>query len=131
MDYSPNNTPRNPSNNFAIASLICGIASLLLCCTVIFSIPLAALSILFALLSSRKGAGMPGMSIAGISTGIVSLILTITTVVFLFAQLPRMLQDPDFRRQLDTTYEEMYGMDFDEFWEYYGGYYGNPYDQYK
>lgn len=118
--YIQYNNNRNSSNNFAIASMICGIISIVLCCTVVLSLPFAALSILFAVLSRRKNVSMPGMSIAGIVTSIMSLLFTLFMVVYVLVQLPIMLNDPVFRNQLDYTYEEMYGMDFDEFWEYYG-----------
>lgn len=114
------NNTRNSTNSFAVASMVCGIISLVLCCTIVLSLPFAALSILFAVLSYRKGRNLPGMSIAGISTGIMSLVFTVFMMVYVLVQLPAMLDDPYFRNQLDQTYEEMYGMDFEEFWEYYG-----------
>ena len=118
--YGQYNNTRNSTNGFAVASMVCGIISIVLCCTIVLSLPFAALSILFAVLSHRKGRNLPGMSIAGISTGIMSLVFTLFMVVYVFVQLPFMLNDPYFRHQLDETYEDMYGMDFEEFWEYYG-----------
>ena len=64
-NYVPNQPSQRPSG-FATASLVCGILSLVLCCTGILGIPAGALSILFAVLSKRKGESLSGMSIAGI-----------------------------------------------------------------
>lgn len=130
MDYRPGNNPtqynsgnqynnmRNSSSGgFAIASLICGILSLVFCCLGFISLALGAMGILFAVLSNRKGKPMSGMSVTGISTGIVGMALGFfITIYYIFAaMLPIMLQQPDFREQLDALYEEAYGMDMEEF----------------
>lgn len=65
---------------FAIASMVCGISSLLLCCLGI-ALPLAALGILFALLSHRKGHYLSGFSITGIVTGCSGMVLGIIYLV--------------------------------------------------
>lgn len=134
MDYNQNNNScniwssqnqqynnnRNVQNSgFSIASMICGIASIILCCTGILSLPMGALGIIFAILTRRVGKGMPSMSIAGLWTSIVGMVFGIGMLVYTFSLLPSMLNDPYFRNQLDYTYEQMYGMDFEEFWEYY------------
>ncbi len=118
---APYSNGRVSSNGFAIASFVCGLTAIAACCcTVVFSVPFAALSILFAVLSKRKGQGMSGLSIAGITTGVLGLVCSLFLLVYVFVQLPALLKDPYFRRELDETYEEMYGMDFEEFWDAYG-----------
>lgn len=130
MDYQPynsqnqysggnqyNNARNNSSGGFATASFICGLLSLVLCCSGFISLALGAMGILFAILSNRKGKPMPGMSVAGISTGIVGMVLGFfITIYYIFAaMLPILLQQPEFRGQLDSLYEEAYGMDMEEF----------------
>lgn len=108
---------RKKTSGFSIASLILGITSIVTCCFGILSIPLGALSILFAVLSRKKGTGMPGMSIAGICTSICGIILG----GFLLLYALEGLYNPNFREQyLDPLYENAYGMDFEEFMERYG-----------
>ncbi len=114
-----NNTRNNTPAGFAIASMVCGILSITMCCTGFFSLFFGALGILFAILTNRKGKAMPGMSIAGLSTSIVGMLVGFYFLAAAFIQLPAMLQDPQYRRELDAVYEQQFGMDFDEFWEYY------------
>jgi hypothetical protein len=115
---SYNNYPvRRKTSGFEIASLILGIASIVTCCFGIFSIPLGALSILFAILSRRKREGMSGMSIAGIVTSIIGIILG-GSLLFCAVQA---VYNPDFREKyIDPAYEQTYGMSMEEFMQYYG-----------
>ncbi len=106
-------------NGFAIASLIIGIASIILCCFGIFSLPLGSLGILFAILSRRKGKGMPGMSIGGICTSIIGMIFGILVLIY-FIFIAVLVENPDSWYLLDPLYQQTYGMDFEEFMEYYG-----------
>lgn len=106
---SRNNNPRDDRyagqpqkiNGFAVASLVLGILSILLCCTVCFSISMGALSILFAILSKRRGTPMSGMSIAGIILSCVAILLSIAMTVSLF-------MDPDFRDAFEEGFMEGY-----------------------
>lgn len=60
----------------AIISLICGIASIVCCCTNIISVTLGIAAIVLAVLSKKDNRGeMPGMSIAGMICGIIGVIL--------------------------------------------------------
>lgn len=81
MDYGQNtcnvsdNNAKNEGRSFSIAAMICGIVSVVLCCTGIFSIELGALSILFAVLSHRRGSRMSSMSITGIILSCIGMVL--------------------------------------------------------
>ena len=107
------NQPNRP-NGFAIASMCCGLVSVLLCCTGILPICLGALSILFAYFSKRKQSPLPGMSLAGIWLSIVGIILGILMTVYSFFLV---FNDPFYREQADTMMEYMYGMDLEEYME--------------
>jgi hypothetical protein len=108
---------RRKTNGFEIASMVMGILSIITCCFGIFSLPLGALGILFALLSRRKGSSMSGLSITGIVTSVIGMLLGI--LIILGAILT--LSNSDFREKyIDPVYEQTYGMDFEEFMEYYG-----------
>ena len=107
-----NNVPQNTPNGFAIASMVCGIFSIILCCTGILSISAGALSILFAVLSKRKNTSMPIMSWVGIWLSIVGVVLGILMTVYSFYLV---FNDPLYREQVDVMFEQMYGMSLDEY----------------
>lgn len=72
-----------PGNGFGIASMILGILSLVLFCTCL-NIPLAILSVIFAIVHLNRRVGSGGFAVAGIITSVVSVILTIITIVLLY-----------------------------------------------
>lgn len=72
-----------PGNGFGVASMILGILSLVLFCTCL-NIPLAILSVVFAIVHLNRRAGSGGFAVAGIITSVVSVILTIITIVLLY-----------------------------------------------
>ncbi len=116
----PPRSNRSANNGMSIASMVLGIASIVMCCTGILSLPLGALGLLFAVLTKRKGKAMSGMSIAGMVTSIVGLLLGIFMLVYLVV-FSIMSEDPTFQNEyLDPLYEEAYGMDYEEFMEYFG-----------
>lgn len=115
-NYYQQPAPTQKRNNMAIASMVCGIVALVMCCMGL-SLPLGALAILFAILSRRKGQTMNSMSIAGIVTGIIGLLLGI--VIMLYSLF--LMQDPYFQRGMYDSFEEVYGEDFaDMMGEMYG-----------
>ena len=68
---------------FGIASLICGILSIVTCCCSCPCAPLAIVSIVLGILQISKGAGSGrGMAIAGIICSAVGLILMVISLVF-------------------------------------------------
>lgn len=107
----------NKRSGFSTASMVCGICSLVTCCIGPLSIILGALSILFAVLPYRKGEARDSMSSSGLISGIIGIVLGFLSCIVLCASMVTSLKDPIFRRQLDHAYQEMYGEDFDEFWE--------------
>ena len=93
------------TSGFAMASMICGIISILLCCTGCFSLSLGSLSILFAVLSKRRGEPMPSMSVTGITLSCVGIALGIFILIFSFATL---ISSPEFRESYEDALEEYY-----------------------
>ena len=127
MDYYQNQEQNNEMNGtnqmpdprfrgLSIASMVCGICSLVLCCTGLLSIPAGALGILFALLTRKKGQRMNSMCVAGIWLSCVGLALgifiTVSSIVTVFT-------DPSYLNMLDQMYQQMYGVGIDEFWQSY------------
>lgn len=123
MDFYPNSDNTNSSpyqqqnrpGGFAIASMVCGIISIVACCTGVLSIPLGALGILFAILLKRKGKPMPGMCVAGIWLSCVGIALGILMTVYSFAMV---FSNPILYEEVNTTFEIMYGMGIEEYFNY-------------
>ena len=99
-----------------IRDRVCGICSLVMCCTGILAIPAGALGILFAMLTRKKEQRMNNMCVAGIWLSCVGLALgifiTISSIVTVFT-------DPSYMNMLDQMYQQMYGVDMEEFWQSY------------
>ena len=125
MDYNQNQNNEMNQNipqidpkyrGLSIASMVCGICSLVLCCTGLLSIPAGALGILFALLTRKRGQRMNNMCVAGIWLSCVGLALgifiTVSSIVTVFT-------DPSYMNMLDRMYQQMYGVDMEEFWQSY------------
>ena len=66
---------------FSIASLVCGIISLLCCCLGLFSAVLAVAAVALGVITLCFKYDGKGMAIAGITTGGVTLVIRITAVV--------------------------------------------------
>lgn len=111
--YSTSRESRTPEklSGFSVASMICGIISIVLCCTGILSLPLGALGILFAVLSHRRGRSMPTMSLTGI---ILSCLGILMGLLMLVISIYMVITDPEFRESFEDSYEEYY----EEFYEY-------------
>lgn len=78
---NPNNPPVPDSNGMSAAALVLGIASLVLtCCSGGFGFPVAALGIIFALLS-RRGRHMNTQAKVGLGLSIGGIVLAVITVV--------------------------------------------------
>ena len=75
--------PKHPSNGLSVASMVTGIVSIVLSWTVIFSIPLGILAVIFGFVG--KGKGGKGMAIAGIITGAIGLLLTVIILIAAFS----------------------------------------------
>lgn len=101
-------------NAFSNASMFLGIAALLSVATILFPIPLAALGILFACLSHRKGQKRDLSCIVGLIASTVALLLSTVTITVSMSMLPTMLKDPEYRKQLDAMTEQLYGDSFDD-----------------
>ncbi len=85
--------PRHPSSGLSVASMVTGIVSIVLCWTVIFSIPLGILALIFGFIGKSKGG--KGMAIAGIITGAIGLLLTVIILIAAFSA-----GDSDVRHRL-------------------------------
>lgn len=99
---------------FATASLITGILALVSFCMILPSLVLGGLSILFAILSTRKGQAILGSALAGIVTGSLALVISIGILVASLTMVPTLMKDPAYRDYLNDLSMQMYGETFDE-----------------
>lgn len=100
--YTPNIQPKDYGNGFGVASLVCGIASLVLlcCCAPITGV----LAIVFGIVQITRTPNNKGMSIAGIITGAIGILLSlIILIIFMVGVTP----DRDMT-DLNQFYQEFY-----------------------
>lgn len=85
--YPPQNNPYapRPGRGFAVASLVLGICSIVLCCVWYFSVILAILSFIFGIVGVKKGGG--GMATAGIITSAVGFVLAVAVIIMVIASI--------------------------------------------
>lgn len=119
MDYHANSPQQTlvTKSPFFIASLVLGIISILTICTVILPLICGGLSILFAILSHRKGEDLNGLALTGVICSSISMAFTIVTFALVLIQLPHNLKDEQYLEQLNTTSEALYGVTFEEMLE--------------
>ncbi len=85
--YTPNYNNVNvqpaqqKASGLAIASLVCGILSLVCCCVWYLSVILAIVALVLGIVNNVKGFGGRGMAIGGIVTGAIGLVLAIAIIV--------------------------------------------------
>lgn len=70
------------SKGLAIAAMVCGILSLVCCCTVYLGFMLAIVAVVLGIISmSKKDLGGKGMALAGIITGACGLLIGIISII--------------------------------------------------
>lgn len=105
-----------PTGKFAIVSMILGICSLVLLCTVFCPIILGGLGIIFAVLSKRRGQKMENAAMTGVITSSIGLGLSLLFCVISVVSAVHMMK-PENRNMLNQMYEETLGMTYDEYIE--------------
>ena len=115
-------THRPYGQTFSIASAICGLLAMTTSCTIILSLPLGALGILFAVLAHRTKKKMNTTCVTGIALSCVGLVSAVSMIVYSFVMLPSLMENEAFRNQVNAVSQQLYGMDFDVFMEETYGY---------
>lgn len=118
-------THRPYGQSFSVASAVCGLLSMTTSCTIVLSLPLGALGILFAVLAHRAKKKMNSTCGTGLILSCVGLTTAVSMIVYSFVMLPSLMQNATFRNQVNAVSQQLYGMDFDEFME---GAYGYSFD---
>lgn len=115
--YTPQYQPEQ-KNPFALAAMILGLCSFMFLCTIFLPLPLGALSILFVILSRRHGKRLQSPAVTGLVTSIASMALSLVVIIMAIVSGFTMLK-PENRDKLNEQYQQMYGVDFDEYMEDY------------
>ncbi len=115
-------THRPYGQAFSVAAAVCGLLSVTTCCTVILSLPLGALGILFAVLAHRKGKRMNSACITGLTLSIIGLASALLIMIYSLVMLPVLMKNESFRNQINTMTEQMYGINFSDLMKQYYGY---------
>ncbi len=121
IDFIPTQARKNTAGKWAVASLVCGILSLVfICCLscLLYASPVAAiLAIVFAFVArSKNGGRMPGKAIAGLVLGIIALVIFVLLMILVISLFAN---DMAGLRELYDTYlkEAAGGISFEEFIE--------------
>lgn len=101
-------------NKFARASLILGMCSIVLVCTLFLPIPLGALGLLFYFLSKRLHKPVDSSAKAGLVTSLIGLCAGLIFMGFTVYSSVQLLK-PENRDVLNAQFESLYGVDFDEY----------------
>lgn len=116
MDYNPNPAQMPPrqrmdANSFLAASATCALFAFLTECFLPLSMVFASLAILFAVLS--KGNRLKMHSFARMSVGIAVFSMVFGASILAFS-VWTVFTVPGERERFNQTYEQMYGITFDE-----------------
>lgn len=106
-DPTPYGTAR--PNGFATAALVLGILSIVSVMIFYVSIPLAALAIVFAILSRGRYGKMATRAKAGIFLSLAGIILTVTLTIYAVITYLPYIQSGQFSQYLENYLEDYYG----------------------
>lgn len=125
MDFYQNTPPEGqniqrpyaePGGSFATASMVLGIISIIssITFTVYPAFVLGSIAIVLALLSKGRRPKLPSKAQAGIICAIAGIVMN-TVIVTACSVL--LFTSPEVRAEVNKTFEQQYGMSFDEMWE--------------
>ena len=120
-NYGTPDNPAGTNSKLASASMIIGLISLALLFTFIFSsfsIPLGALGLVFAFMSTRAGKGVPTKAKTGILASSIGLGVGIILTVVSFVTVVKSGMLGSLLNTYSAMYEQMYGEEID--WNNYG-----------
>ena len=112
----PSESGKKAGHPFAIASLVCGILGVLVCCCCIYLLNLlfGVAAIVCAIISAIKSKKMSGLAIAGLILGILALIIFFC--LFAFESWISGLSKEDFDDLIGDAIKDIFG---EEYYEQY------------
>ena len=110
-------TPHENNNSkvgraFAIASFVCGIIGVLVCCCCVYlaNLILGVLAVILAIVAAKKSKKMPGLAIAGLILGILALLIFLA--LFAFEMWITGLSEEEFNAMIGDAIRDTFGEDF-------------------
>lgn len=119
MDYNPNPAQMPPrqrmgANSFLAASATCALFAFLTECFLPLSMVFASLAILFAVLSKENRLKMHSFARMSVGIAVFSMVFGVSILAF---SVWTVFTVPGERERFNQTYEQMYGITFDEAFE--------------
>lgn len=102
-------------NNFAMAALILGGISIVCIRTIFIPLFAGSFALLFGLLSKRSNQRLLPTAKLGIGCSAFGLIYGTVALVISLVTLPQNLQDPEFMKNANTVYEQLYGVSLEDY----------------
>lgn len=87
------NNGRRKTYGWSVASMVCGILSVICCCLGYAGLVLGVLAIVFAVISRKNLGYFDGMAIAGLVLGIIGLVLGVALIVASYAIDPAIYEE--------------------------------------
>lgn len=114
-EQSYQNTPVRPvANNMTVAALMLSVFALLTLTTGLFPILFGCLAILFAILSKGNNRHMDTSGKISTTLATVSVILGVVISAISFYEIKN---DPEVHAKFNATFKQVYGVDFDTYWD--------------
>ncbi|MCR5255876.1 MAG: hypothetical protein K6D96_08060 [Acetatifactor sp.] len=108
-------------NPFARACFIFGMLGLFFSTTGVLGVIFGSLGLFFGALSVRNGEKVPLRTFIGRWISGVALIVGLVVTVRVMIALPSLMQDQDFRKQFNYTYQYIYGEEPPEIYDFGDG----------
>jgi len=99
------------TNAFMMLSLLLGVLAFTSCSFIFTAMIAGGLSILFAILSKGNHPKMHFIAKSGVMASVAAMVLSVIITAFTVYMV---FYNPEYRKMLNTTYESMYGITFDE-----------------
>ena len=105
----PPSPEQKTGKNFAIASLVCGILSIVLCCCNGF-IPLilAVVAVVMAILQSKKDGRMDGKAVGGLVTGIIGAFIALVSILLSFSDAYQTFIEEFMQEMENGNFEDVF-----------------------
>ena len=113
MDYQ-NTKKQNP---FVTPSLILGVLAFATIMTGVLPLLFGGLSILFAVLSHRRGKRLETPAFIGVIGSTIGIAFSTVLIILAVSMMPTLFRNPEYRDYLNNMSESMYGITFDEVME--------------
>ena len=93
--------PEEPNPGMAVAGMICGILSIVCCCTWYIRLPLAVVGIILSSMALAQDKPGKGMAATGLFCSVVGIVISVYMIIFMFIVKSAATSLPDYLKQLE------------------------------